>query len=86
MQTSYFFFFFFFFNSSVIIWFVYSRLKMKLESLECFSDSASVKDLSCRPKDMTVIYTSMDVMTASHIPQTLLRQYTPFARGDLRER
>lgn len=68
------------------MWIVYSRLKMKLESLESFSDSASVKDLSCRPEDMTVIYTSMDVMTTSRIPQTLLRQHTPFARGDLRER
>lgn len=50
------------------------------------SDSASVKDLSCRPEDMTVIYTDMGVMTVSHIPQTLLRQYTPFARGGLRKR
>lgn len=47
------------------------------------SDSGSVNDLSRCPEDMTVIYTGMGVMTVSHIPQTLLRQYTPCARGRL---
>lgn len=50
------------------------------------SDSASVKDLSGHPEDMTVIYTDTGAMTVSHIPQTLLRQYTPFAREGLQER
>lgn len=54
---------------------------------ELQDDSASVKDLSCCPEDMTVTYADMGMMTGSHILQTLLRQSVPHpTRGHLRER
>lgn len=44
---------------------------------ELQDDSASVKDLSYCPEDMTAIYTDRDMMTGTHILQTLLTQSVP---------